>query len=70
MRKLETRAAGAFTTARPSIMVHTDHTDYTTQSMRINLTEDSLPRKGKLENNFCYLKLIIQNDIFDVITIT
>ena len=49
MSKLETRAAGAFSAARSSIMIHTDHTDYTTQSTRINLADDSLTRRGRLE---------------------
>ena len=48
MSKLETCAAGGFSAGRPSIMIHTDHTEYTTQSTRINLADESLPRRGKL----------------------
>ena len=52
MSKLETRAAGAFSAGRSSIMIHTDHTDYTTQSTRINLADESLTRRGKLPKTF------------------
>ena len=47
MSKLETCAAGGFSAGRSSIMIHTDHTDYTTQSTRINFTDESLTRRGK-----------------------
>ena len=48
MSKLETHPAGARLGPRSSIMIHTDHTDYST---RVNPPhEESLTRRGKLSN--------------------